>query len=384
MTTPSTIKVGIPVSLTGQFATQGRQALAGVQAWVDHVNAGGGLHVGERQHPLALTHLDDESMADGARRAAERLITGDSVDLFFGPYSAGLTTAVAEVAESHGRLMWNHGGAGDALYARGYRNVVGILTPADRYLVGAPALARHADPEASTMVHVRIDTGAFARTVTRGVEAVARELGFTTTLELRYRPSQHHFREIARAIAAQEPDLLVSVGRIRHDIALAQALVNLPTAPRIGLAVVVATPVTEFADALGNAADGFIGPSQWEPAVSVAHPDFGPDAMQALTILQNTASASGVAVDYPMAQALAAGLVAERCVQEIGTVDETALREVAGALDFTTFYGRFRIDEAGRQVGRSVALVQRQNGGKVVVWPPESADGHLQYPYPAK
>ena len=381
MTSPSPINVGIPVSLTGQFETQGRQALTGLRAWVDYVNAAGGLLIGERRHPVSLTHYDDASTAVGVRRAADRLITGDRVDLLFGPYSAGLTTAVAEIADSHGRLLWNHGGAGDALYARGYRQVVSILTPADRYLIGAPALARRADPNAGTMVIVRIDTGAFARTLTGGFESAARDLGFTTALELRYRPSQRHFTEIARAIAEKEPDILLAVGRIRHDISLAEALANLQTERRIGLAVVVATPIAEFVDALGAAADGFIGPSQWEPATSVANPDVGPDSVQTLVLLQRASAASGLPVDYPMAQAFAAGIVAERCVREAGSTDDDALREVAGALDFTTFYGRFRVDDAGRQVGRSVALVQRQNGGKVVVWPPESADGDLRWPY---
>ena len=90
--------------------------------------------------------------------------------------------------------MWNHGGAGDALYARGYRNVVGILTPADQYLVGAPELARQCNPDASRLVILRIDTGAFARVVARGVDNTARELGFTTELDLRYRPSADPLR----------------------------------------------------------------------------------------------------------------------------------------------------------------------------------------------
>ena len=82
---------------------------------------------------------------------------------------------------------------------------------------------------------------------------------------MRYRPTQFRFAEIARAVADLEPDLVAAVGRIPHDIAAAGALAGLPNRSRIGLAVVVATPIAAFADALGPAADGFIGPSQWEP-----------------------------------------------------------------------------------------------------------------------
>ena len=377
----ATVKAGISASLTGQFSTQGQQALAGLSVWVDYVNQQGGLAVGDAKLPVTLVSYDDGSTADSTRQATERLITDDKVDLLFGPYSAGLTTAAAEVAESHGRVIWNHGGAGDAHYARGFRNVISILTPADQYLVGAPDLVRRAKPEANRLVILRIDTGAFARLVARGAETAAHELGFTTVLDLRYRPTQVNFTEIARHVAEQEPDLVVTVGRIRHDIGTARALARLPNRSNIGLAAVIATPIAGFQELLGEAADGFVGPSQWEPAFSIPTPDVGPGAAEVLRMLNDAAESSGVPVDYPMAQAMAAGLVAQRCAVTAGGLHDDDLLSAAVDADFTTFYGRFKIDEAGRQIGRSVALVQRQHGRKVVVWPPELAEGELQYPF---
>ena len=381
MTSPAHIKAGISASLTGQFETQGAQALAGLTAWADHVNENGGILVDGGRHPVSVIHYDDGSMTDTARQNTERLIRQDQVELLFGPYSAGLTTGSVEVANAHDKLLWNHGGAGDALYAHGYRNVVSILTPADQYLVGAPVLARQHNPDASKLVILRIDTGAFARVAVRGVETVAHEMGFSTALDLRYRPSQFQFNEIARHVAELEPDVVIAVGRIRHDIAAARALSRLPNRSNIGLAVVVATPITEFAIALGPRVEGFIGPSQWEPQVSVATPDVGPPPETALQMMEYAGAARSVPVDYPMAQAFASGLVAQRSIDEAGSLDGDALRQAAGNLDFTTFYGRFRIDEDGRQVGRSVALVQRQDGNKVVVWPPEQAEAPLRYPF---
>ena len=98
-----TVKAGISASLTGQFSTQGQQALAGLSAWVEYVNEQGGLAVGGEKRAVALVSYDDGSMASTTRQTTEQLISGDRVDLLFGPYSAGLTTAAAEVAESHGR-----------------------------------------------------------------------------------------------------------------------------------------------------------------------------------------------------------------------------------------------------------------------------------------
>ena len=381
MTTSRTIKAGISVSLTGQFETQGAQVLAGLTAWADYANENGGLTVGGSRRPVSVIQYDDASMADNARQNTERLIQQDRVDLLFGPYSAGLTTAAAEAAGSHERLLWNHGGAGDALYARGYRHVIGVLTPADRYLEGVLPLIRQVNPDANKVVILRIDTGAFARITARTVELAASELGFTIDLDLRYRPSQFQFREIARHVGELGPDVVVAVGRIRHDIAAARALAGLPNRNRIGLVAAVAAPIAEFAIALGRSAEGFVGPSQWEPQASVAKPDMGPPPATALQLLERAGQNRSVPVDYPMAQAFASGLVAERCLEAAGSLDEDALRTAAGDLDFTTFYGRFRIDEDGRQVGRSVNLIQRQDGGKVVVWPPETAEAQLRWPF---
>ena len=381
MTTTATIKAGLSASLTGQFETQGSQALAGLTAWADYVNESGGLPVDGGRRQVSIIHYDDGSMADNCRQNTERLIRQDQVDLLFGPYSAGLTTAAADVANEHERLLWNHGGAGDALYARGHRNVVGILTPADRYLEGVLPLIRQVNPDANKAVILRIDTGAFARIAARTVETAAAEMGFTIDLDLRYRPSQFQFREIARHVGELGPDVVVAVGRIRHDIAAARALAGLTNRNRIGMVVVVAAPIVEFAIALGRSVDGFVGPSQWERQVSVSTPDVGPPPGTVMQLLERAGEARSVPVDYPMAQAFASGLVVQRSLEEAGSLDDEALRTAAGDLDFTTFYGRFRIDEGGRQIGRSVALVQRQEGRKVVVWPPEQAEAPLRWPF---
>ncbi len=83
-----------------------------------------------------------------------------------------------------------------------------------------------------------------------------------------------------------------------------------------------------------------------------------------------------------MVQAYAGALVAQRCVEAAGTAADAALRSLAGILDFSTFFGPFKINpETGRQTGHSMLIVQWQQGRKVVVWPPEQKTGDLVYPW---
>ena len=372
------IKVGISASLTGQFRVQGRQALAGLQAWALDVNHSAGIWVGELRDrlPVSLIYYDDGSRSERVREATRRLIVEDRVDLLFGPYSSVLTQEAARVADDHTRLLWNQGGASDEIYRRGYRWVVGILTPASEYVAGLPRLVREADPNAAGVAIIRCSSGAFPRMVSAGMEAAAADLGLRVVLEREYPVDMGDFAEILDGVDQARPDLLLGVGRIQHDLLLAQQITQRRLA--VGAVAVVAAPITQFQEALGPEADGFLGPSQWE--ASAGYPtSYGPSAGQVLTSL---GSGDDGPVDYPMVQAYAAGLVAQRCVEEAGTLDQQKLRETAASLDFSTFYGGFRIDpETGRQIGRSVVITQWQQGKKVVVWPPEQRQARLVYPW---
>jgi len=129
--------------------------------------------------------------------------------------------------------------------------------------------------------------------------------------------------------------------------------------------------------ALGPAADGFFGPSQWEPEVR-HHPDVGPTSAQ---FVAHFRARFGAEPDYPAAQAYAAGLIAGRCVELAGTCDQGALLGMARSLALTTFYGGFRLDPAtGRQVGHELVIVQWQGGERRIVWPPSVADARPGLP----
>ncbi|MDA1128524.1 MAG: amino acid ABC transporter substrate-binding protein [Chloroflexi bacterium] len=359
----------MPVSLSGQFRAQGRQALAGLQAWARDANS-------KAPGSFRVLHYDDCSDLASVREVTRRLIVDDRVDILIGPYSSVLTSAAAEVAESHGKLLWNQGGASDKVYEQGYRWTVGILTPASRYLTGLLPLVRQTDPCADSVALLRVSTGEFPRAVCSGVEATAPEFGFNTVMQAEFPASAVDFSEVLEKLSTWKPDVVVVVGRVSNDLRLARRLVESDI--NAGVVVAVAAGIQEFQDDLGNLADRFVGPSQWEPE-DACTPDCGPSTEEVIASFQRDGHRH---VDYPMAQAYAAGIVVQRCLEEAGSADSEGLREAVSKLEFTTFYGRFKINgETGRQIGRETLLVQWQRGRKVIVWPPQAAQAGLIYPW---
>jgi branched-chain amino acid transport system substrate-binding protein len=173
------------------------------------------------------------------------------------------------------------------------------------------------------------------------------------------------------------PDLILGVGTTEADLAFA------PVARHQGLSpssiALVAAPIEHFAAVLGPDADGFLGPSQWEPTLP-GQPDLGPTSADFAARFR---ARFGMTADYPAAQAYAAGLVAAECVRRAGSLDDPALHETAGQLDLATFYGRFRLDPTtGQQAGHELVVVQWQAGQKRIVWPPAAATAELQRPVP--
>ena len=364
--------VGVPVSLTGQFQAQGRQTLAGLQTWCREANAASLDSVGSFQ----LLHYDDASDSATVREVTRRLIVDDRVDLLIGPYSSVLTSAAAQVADEYGKLLWNQGGASDNVYQQGYRWIVGILTPASRYLVGLLPLVRRTDPSANSVALLRASTGEFPKAICAGVTETAASLGFGIVFESEFDASCQDFTAELAKIEAAEPDVVVIVGRVQNDLRLARQLVE--SSIDVGVVVAVAAGIQGFQDDLGSLAERFVGPSQWEPNARYI-PDFGPTTEQ---VIASIAREGYQTVDYPMAQAYAAGVVVQRCLEKAGSADSHDLREAASSLQFSTFYGNFQIDgETGRQIGRETLLVQWQDGKKAIVWPQSSRSSELVYPW---
>ena len=96
-----TIILGSAISFTGKYSTNGIHASNGYNLAVKMINKAGGVKVGGKSYKLKIKYYDDESTPARGAQLAERLIKQDGVKFMLGPYSSGLTKAVAPVTAKY-------------------------------------------------------------------------------------------------------------------------------------------------------------------------------------------------------------------------------------------------------------------------------------------
>jgi ABC-type branched-subunit amino acid transport system substrate-binding protein len=321
------------VALSGRYAVFGRQAAAGLRAWADLAGAD-------------LVLEDDGSVPERAAEIVGRLAPG--ADLVFGPYGSGAGRAVAERMAGRPEVVWNHGAAALGPGPRRAR-VVDVLGPATSYWRGLADALGAADPGARALV-VR-GPGGYAAEIAAGAVASLEAAGRPAPL-VDLDPAD----PAAAVGAAREAGAtwVTGGGRADDDLALAREL----AASGLSAALPVCG-VTLAAEELGDAVSGWIGPSQWLPGASAPPVPLAPGA------------------DFPAAQALAAGLLAQEALGRAGGADPDRLWDAARALRTATFFGPFAVDQEGRQTAHAPLLVRWTGSGaglrREVVWAPGGA-----------
>lgn len=383
------IVIGHPATLSGKYSKAGEQAVGGVKAIVDWVNnTRGGVAVGGKKVPLKYVVYDCESKKESVTSLISRLVTVDKVNALLAPYSSGLTLRGAPVAESHKMLYMDHGGANDKIFAQGFQYVVQSIGPGSSYHAGTLDLIKHTDPEAKR-VALAYEDSEFAKSVMEGAEAHAKELGFDIVFKRTYPKGVTDLTPLLTAMKAAKPDFVIGGGHFEDGQLFNRQMSDLDIDSN-ALSLIAAATLPAFHEALGDLAEGVMGPSHWEWGVTYSEaaamkaglPWIGP-AQDEFVALFKKALGKEIIPDYHAAEAGAAILSYVLAVEKANSVDTDKVRAALNDLHFMSFYGGWDVDETGLQVGHTMVAVQWQMGKRQIVWPPEAQTGQFVYPMPS-
>jgi len=382
------VVIGHPACLSGRYAKAGEQAVGGIKAVVEWVNSTyGGIKVSGKNYQIDYKVYDSESKKEAVTSLIERLITSDKVKVVFAPYSSGLTLRGAPVAESYKMLYMDHGGASDKIFEQGFRYIVQTIGPGSSYHMGTLDMIKALDPKAQK-VALAYEDDEFARSVMTGAEAYAKKLGFNIVFQRTYPKGVTDLTPLLSAMKAASPDFVLGGGHFEDGQLFNRQMADLDINTK-ALSLIAAATLPAFYQALTSMAEGVMGPSHWEYGVTFSEAAakkagkqwIGPSQDEFVALFKK-AVGRDMLPDYHAAEAGAQVLAYVLAAEKVNSFDSDAVRKALGELTFMSFYGGWKIDETGIQVGHSMVNVQWQGGKRVIVWPPDAQTGKPYYPMP--
>ena len=358
------IRVGVTSSLSGPLAAPGREQLQGIQMWVNDINGRGAL-LGRK---VELMYYDDKSDPATSARLYEKLIARDRVDLLLGPYSSDLTLEASTVAERHNFPMLATGAASTHIWSRGYQNIFGVDAPASTYMDLLLDSAHGAGLKTVALIHVETE---FTGEVAEGVRSRAASLGMEMVFDQSYAPGSVNFDAAVQRMRAAAPDLVIGATYLPGSIEFMRAAKRNRLSPK-AFVFTVGPALEEFGEALGADAEGVMGVVSWLRSVRKPgaqdfsfrfREKYGRDASQY------------AAYGYGAAQTL------EAAVRLAGSLDKDAIRMQLRDMIFRSLLGRYRVDETGKQVAKSVYVMQWLDGRRRLVLPKDLREYPIQYPF---
>ena len=355
-----TITLGSSISLTGKYATNGLHTQRGYDYAVKVINEAGGVKVGGKSYKLAVKYYDDESTPARGAQLAERLIQQDGVDYMLGPYSSGMTKAIAPVSEKFGVPMVEAEGASRSLFTQGYKYLFAVLSTSEQYLATAIdfAAAKSSDPK-SVRIALAFEGDPFSMDVRAGVMDKINEYGMKVVIDDQLPADLSDMSTTLTKVKALKPDALIISGHSKGAATAARQIDEMKVnVPMIALTHCEAAKVQEK---FPKTANGFLCPTQWVETLSKSDPMFGSAADWNAGFKADYPSYTSV--PYQSAQASAAVYVFKEAFEAANSFDKDKLRDAISAVEMETFYGDIKFSAQGNNIAKPMFMRQIDASG---------------------
>jgi branched-chain amino acid transport system substrate-binding protein len=355
-----TIILGSSISLTGKYATNGLHTQRGYDYAVKVINEAGGVKVGGKSYKLDVKYYDDESTPARGAQLAERLIQQDGVEFMLGPYSSGMTKAIAPVSEKFGVPMVEAEGASRSLFTQGYKYLFAVLSTSEQYLATAVDFAaeKSGDPK-SVRVALAFEGDPFSMDVRAGVLDKINEYGMKVVIDDQLPADLSDMSTTLTKVKALKPDALIISGHSKGAATAARQIDEMKVnVPMIALTHCEAAKVQEK---FPKTANGFLCPTQWVETLSKSDPMFGSAADWNAGFKADYPSYTSV--PYQSAQASAAVYVFKEAFEAANSFDKDKLRDAISAVEMDTVSGDIKFSAQGTNIAKPMFMRQIDASG---------------------
>ncbi len=375
------IVLGAAVSLTGKYSSNGVHTQNGYNLAVERINSMGGVKVGGKTYKFEIIYYDDESNPKRAAQLAERLISQDGVEFMLGPYSSGLTKAIAPVTEKYGVPMVEANGASRSLFTKGYKYLFAVLAPANLYLDVAIKTAVELNGGKGVKVAMAFEQDAFSQDVRLGILDAIKETGSTKVIDDKLPKELNDMAATLVKVKQMKPDVLVVSGHTKGALTAIRQISEMKV--DVPMLAMTHCDAAKLSKQHGAASQYALCASQWHKTLTYKD-DYFKDGM---TYDSDFNKKFGYAPPYQAAESSAALLVFKDAFERANSFDKKKVRDALAATDMQTFYGNIKFASGGQNVSKPMVLFQVicNSSGKCenkVVAPLKWASAKLIHPMP--
>lgn len=382
------IKIGLVEPLTGAYAVFGTEAKQAAELVIEHINAEGGIKsMGGAK--LKLVVEDSKSSVDGAKLAAERLVSVERVPIMIGAFISRHTLAMAEVTE-RGKVILVADALIDYLTEKGFKYFFRICPKMSAHGYTAVDFvmdqAKKKGIEVKSIVIINEDS-IFGKTGALAIEKRALDYELEVLDRIEYPYDITDMTSIIERIKSLNPDIVFSVPYFTDAVLFAKTAHDLGLKPMF----IAAAGGTGYADpdsikAIGEAVEYYTQTYSYDPHKDTEY---------------NKKFVKEFTERYGKMPTEAGGIIVyslwtiKEALEKAGELNPSDplnpdnLRKAFLSLDITSGpaadtypSGRIKFNDKGDNQYAQAVVIQVINQEPVLVWPPIGAQREPIFPRP--
>lgn len=365
------VKVGVPLPLTGRHAPFGEIIKNSFVLAADEVNAKGGVRGG---YKLELLFEDSRSDVQTARTVTEKLINQDKVVMLTGQYSSVESFPTAQIAQQYGMPFLVSTAAADEITQQGWKYIFRMVQPASEFDNGLKDFfEKVAKPKSLAILY---ENTLFGTSTAAAMKDWATRNRVEVPMYEPYDAGSPDYRPLLLRVKEKKADVIYMVSYLLDAVLLMRQSKEVDLNPQAFAGAAAGFSILPFIKGAGDAAEDVLSSTMWEP--SVPYPG-------AMNYYKSYEARFKSLPSYHGAQGYAAvSVVADVLNRAASLAPDDIVKALAGT-DMTTMYGRIRFERYGKfqnQTKLPTFVIQVQKGKFVTVWPKDVATAAPVFPTP--
>ena len=370
-TADSEIVIGASIPLSGPLAGFGSFQRWGYQHAVDQVNQAGGLQVGGSKRKVRLILLDDKTDPNTTSSNTDTLVSRNNATALLGSCTPSLVVAGAVVADRNRVPMVTGCAPLEAFKSVKKWQYVWDVFFDEPDLAEAPfKTLQAAGVRTNNRVAIVHDNGPDGAVVGGQLwPKLAQQYGYTVVSNQSFPVDNTQFNSLISNAKGTGADVFLIDAVTPQAVTIRKQMAAAGYSPQVIVAEKGAEPV-QFAQALGNLADGVIVGGYWDSSFPY------PGAAQLRQAFEQETKQT---YSQHIADSYAAAQILLDAISAAGSTDASKINDAIGRTDKTYVVGPVKFDDQHTSK-LPIAELQWQSGETKVVWPSERKTGNLLFP----